>query len=225
MIYYDLNLQVADFGAAVRQAKLLGFSGISAFVNHEISELKKISEGLDIVSSIMLSPRNPDELYAELDKNRKRFEIIAVAGGDYEVNRSACEDNRVDILLHPELGRMDSGIDHICAKAAADNSVAIEINFNQILNAKSRPRMIYFLKRNIYLCGKYSAPVITTSGARSIWDMRAPRELASVSHVLGMDLNRAIDSVSIIPEEKIKANREKLSGIRYGEVKVIEKGD
>jgi ribonuclease P/MRP protein subunit RPP1 len=222
MIYYDFHQEIADIQAAIRQAKLLGFSGMAVAGADKTMKDEKLREGFDLVSMVILKPKNPEELNIELERSRKAFEIIAVQGGDYEVNRSACEDNRVDLLLNPERGRLDSGIDHICAKAAADNSVAIEINFNGILNAKNRPRMVYFLKRNVYLCKKYNAPLITTSGASNIWEMRAPRELAAISHVLGMEINEAIESVSLVPEEKLKINRDKLSGLRFGEVKIVE---
>lgn len=217
MIYYDLWVQMEDTVSAAKQAKLLGFGGIASKTVPAIKE-----PGFDFVNAIVISPKNPDELHSELERNRGNYELIAVSGGDYEVNRAACEDNRVDLLLHPERGRMDSGIDHICAKSAADNNVAIAIVFSELLNSKNRPREIYFLQRNAYLCRKYGAKMISVSGASGIWEMRAPRELASIAHVMGLEINDAISSVSSFPEEKITANREKLSGSRFGEVRLVK---
>lgn len=219
MAYYDLFVQMDDAGAAATQAKLLGFSGIAARAVPAVKD-----PGFDFVNAVVISPKTPDELHSELERIRQKYEIIAVSGGDYEVNRASCEDNRVDILLHPEKGRMDSGIDHICAKSAADNGVSISIVFSELLNSKNRPREIYFLQRNAYLCRKYGARMISVSGASGIWEMRAPREMASIAHVMGLEINEAIASVSSVPEEKIAANREKLSGSRFGEVRLV-KGD
>ncbi len=222
MAYYDLHVEVADEVSAVRQAKLLGFSGIALLNAEQKTESK---ESFSIISAVMIRPKSVEEMKRELEKFRPKAEIVAVHGGIYDVNRAACEDPRVDLLCHPERGRNDSGLDHICAKAAAENSVAIEINFSDLLNSRSRPKQIYFMQRNIYLCSKYGAKLITTSGASEIWEMRAPRELASIASVLGLDIGVAIDSVSSIPEEKININREKLSGSRVGGVKIVGDAD
>jgi ribonuclease P/MRP protein subunit RPP1 len=157
-------------------------------------------------------------------KIRNKVEVLMVHGGDYDVNRAACENSMVDILCHPELGRKDSGLDHICMKSAEENRVAIEINFREILESYKRHR-VYILsamKRNIKLCKKYNTLIITTSGAVSKWNMRPGRELASVSHILGMELGEAIASVSTVPEELVKTNREKLANKRFEGVSVVE---
>lgn len=219
MTYYDIHVEIAEAESAVKRAKLLGFSGIALMGTPDKSLIKE--DGFDIVSAIILKAKTVEELKSEIDKFRSKVEILAVHGGIYEINRAACEDARVDLLCHPERGRIDSGLDHICTKAAAENGVALEINFGELLNSRSRPKQIYFMQRNIYLCNKYGAKLITTSGASDIWEMRAPRELASIANVLGLDIGLAIDSVSTIPGEKVLVNREKLSGSRIGGVKVI----
>ena len=128
------------------------------------------------------------------------------------------------MLCSPERGRKDSGLDHICVRSASENNVAIEINFNEVLNSKNRSQSLSFLRRNIYLCNKYNAKIITTSGAKSIWEMRSPRELASLTNLLGLDIKSAIDSVSSVPEEIINTNREKISGKRIGNTKIVGEG-
>ena len=52
--------------------------------------------------------------------------------------------------------------------------------------------------------------------------MRGGRELAAISHLLGMELGKAIDAASAVPEEIIRINREKLSGKRYEGVSVVD---
>lgn len=212
----------------IKFAKRLDYSGI--FITIEEQDIKKIEDlkriaienGIDLISGLIIRPKSKEELKRIISDFRKSVEVIAVAGGNYEVNRSACEDSRVDILYHPELGRNDSGLDHICVKAASENNVAIEINFNEILQAKNKPKILTFIRKNVYLCKKYGANVIITSGAKNKWDMRAPRELASIGYVLGLDLKTAIDSVSTIPENIVKTNREKLNEILIENVRKVD---
>ncbi|MEM7816601.1 MAG: RNase P subunit p30 family protein [Candidatus Aenigmatarchaeota archaeon] len=235
MGYYDMHIEIKEnLEEVVKFAKMLEYAGILIALNEQeinneyeikkIENLKKlaIENGIDIIIGLLIKPKNKEELKRVLDEFRKKVEIVAVSGGIYEINRAACEDSRVDILYHPELGRNDSGLDHICVKAASENNVAIEINFNEILQAKNRPKILTFMRRNVKLCKKYGANVIITSGAKNKWEMRAPRELASIGYILGMDLKTAIDSVSIIPENIIKTNREKLNGRLIKNVRVVD---
>lgn len=227
MGYYDLHVEVKEnVDEVVELAKRLGYTGL-ALVNVEREVAKSLSEkhGIDVVSCKMIIANTKDELKRELSKNREKFELILVSGGIYEVNRAACEDSRVDVLCHPEKGRKDSGLDHICVRAASLNNVAIEINFSEILNSGNRPKTMSLIRNNIMLCNKYDAKVIITSGANNKWELRAPRDLAAIGFLLGVELNKAIQSVSSIPEEIVRINREKIEGKRFGNIRIIEGGE
>ncbi len=211
---------MADF------ARQLGFSGIAViryYTHQKLSQLPKI-EGIDIINAAIVKPSSPEDLNAMASKIRNDVELLIVHGGDYDVNRAACESSLVDMLAHPELGRKDSGLDHICVKAAKENNVAIEINFREVMESYRR-RRVYVLssmKKNVKLCRNYDVKMITTSGAVSKWGLRSGRELASISHLLGLELGTAIDSVSTIPEEILRVNREKLAGRRFEGVSIVE---
>ncbi|MBI2076173.1 MAG: hypothetical protein HYT72_02915 [Candidatus Aenigmarchaeota archaeon] len=201
----------------------LGSIGIARYYNGKIEQLPKI-EGIDLVSCVIIKSGNAAELDKAIRNVRNKAEIIMVHGGDYDVNRAACENPMVDILCHPELGRKDSGLDHVCMKAAGENKVAIEINFREILESYKR-RRIYILsamKKNIKLAKKYETRIITTSGAVSKWGMRSGRELAAFAYLLGLELGESIATTSTVPEEIVRINREKLAGNRFEGVSVVE---
>ncbi len=229
-MFYDLHIHTTlsigenTLEDTIEVAKRLGLAGIGAAQYYpDTAELPK-SEGIDIVKVIMLKPNNASELNDIIPRVRNKCEVLMVHGGDYDINRAACENSMIDILCHPELGRKDSGIDHICAKAAQENNVAVEINFHEILESSKRNRtyVLSALRKNLDLCRKYGAPVITTSGAVTKWGMRSGRELSAIANILGMDLGHAIDSTSTIPENIVKQNREKLAGKRWVGVHVVE---
>ncbi len=230
MPFYDLHVhsslsigedtpeEIAEF------AKRLGFAGIGIVTYYEgkAVELPKI-EGIDIISSVIIKPSSVDELNALANKVRNHAEILMVHGGDYDINRAACENPMIDVLCHPELGRKDSGIDHICAKAAAENNVAIEINFREILESHKRHRVhvLSAMRKNAMLCRKYGAKAVSVSSAVTKWGMRSGRELAAVAYLLGMELGSAIATASDMPQEIVRINREKLAGNRWEGVSVV----
>lgn len=231
MPFYDLhahsNLSIGENTAEeiAEFAKKLGFAGIGIvrYYDGKIAELPKI-EGIDIISSVIIKPSSIDELNALASRIRNKVEVLMVHGGDYDINRAACENPMVDVLCHPELGRKDSGIDHICAKAAADNNVAIEINFREILESHKRHR-VYILsamRKNAMLCSKYGARMVSVSSAVTKWGMRSGRELASIAYLLGLELGAAISTVSDVPESIARMNREKLADKRWEGVSVVD---
>lgn len=221
MAFYDFHVHTnMSIGENTEEevidvARKLGFNGIG-LVRYENKEFEN-KDDFDVVNAIMIKPDSPDELNKLVRKFRNRAEVLMVHGGDYDINRTACENSAIDVLCHPELNRTDSGLDHICAKAAADNDVAVEINFREILESyrKHRVNILSYMRKNIMLCSKYGVNVITTSGAVAKWGMRSSRELAANAYLLGLDLAKALDSVSTVPENIVKKNREKLAGRRW----------
>lgn len=231
MAFYDLHvhttLSIGENSVAemAEFARRLGISGIGVvrYYNGKTSELPA-AEGVDVVNAIMLKPSSVDELAETARRARKDADVLMVHGGDYTINRAACENPYVDVLCHPELGRKDSGLDHICIKAAAENNVALEVNFREILDSYRRKRVYVLgaLKKNLRLAQKYSTKVVTTSGAVTAWGLRSGRDMAAITHLLGTNLGSAIDSVSATPEELVRTNREKNAGMRWEGVRVVD---
>jgi ribonuclease P/MRP protein subunit RPP1 len=142
------------------------------------------------------------ELKRKIGKNRKEADIIVFKGGDEKLNRKAVEDSRVDILLHPEKSRKDSGFNHVLAKEASKNNVAVGFDFRMLdASDKTRSHIFRHWQKNLMLCEKYDAPYIITTSAEEKYDLRAPRDLASVIDSLGYEGRKAI---SDHPEETIE---------------------
>ena len=228
MTHYDLHVHTSlsigenSVEDVAKMAKRLELSGIGIVRYYPVTENLPKIEGIDLISSIMLKAAKPDELNTMAEKARSKAEILMVHGGDYDVNRAACENPLIDVLCHPELGRKDSGLDHICVRAAHDNNVAIEINFREVLESYKRNR-IYVLsamKKNIELCKKYETKIVSSSSAVTVWGMRSGRELAALTHLLGLELGKSIETSSTIPEQIIRENREKMAGKRLEGVSV-----
>ncbi len=194
-------------------------------LNEYLEKLPKYDD-IDIVSGVIVKADKVQDLNNIINMARKKVELVIVHGGSYEINRAACENPKVDILAHPELNRKDSGLDHVCIKSAADNGVSIEINFRELLESygKIRTYVMRKIMKNIDLCQKYKAPIVTTSSATSIWNMRAGRELASIANLVGLNVVDAIDTVSVTPRQIVEENRKKLQGKIVGNVEVMEDG-
>jgi ribonuclease P/MRP protein subunit RPP1 len=97
------------------------------------------------------------------------------------------------------------------AELAAENNVAIEVNFREILNSSknTRANIMHKIKNNVELCKKYNVPVVICSGAVTHWQLRDPKVLISMGCLLGLELNEAKKAMSEVPENIIKMVKER----------------
>jgi ribonuclease P/MRP protein subunit RPP1 len=236
MQYYDLDVktnlstgenapeQIAAF------AQHLGWNGmiISDYYRDQDTlknlkeECKTLSEklGIEVYPGVTISVETKEEMNNIVKKVRNEVILVIVQGGNYAINRAACENAHVDILMSPELNRPDPGLDEACLAMAEKNNISIGVSFRQLLYSYRRPRarIISFMKSNINLCKKMKIPVVVCSGAQTMMDMRDPRQLVSIGNVLGLELPHAFNAISSIPQQIIEKNKKRLEG------KIIGKG-
>lgn len=238
MNFYDFHIR-SEFSEGkssieeiVKRVKLLGYRGIcfseyfksKKQVEHLKKKISTISEKTSIDIFVGFQARSISEL-TKLTKIRREYDVLLVRGSNLLLNRRAVETPEVDILLHPEFERKDSGMNRVMAKLAAKNNVAIELNFrNILLSSKStRAHIIHNIMRNIKLCKKYHVPIITCSGAISHLQLKDPKVLISMGCLFGLELNESKKALSEVPESIIKMIKERQSEkwIRPG-VKVVK---
>lgn len=160
------------------------------------------------LNTVFLKADDWGELKRKIRENREEADVLVFKGGDEELNRKACESSRIDILLHPEKNRKDSGLNHVMAEAAAENNVAIGLDFTQLKDAgKKRMHILAHWRKNLKLCEKYDTPYLITTGAEGKYQLRGPRELKALIDSIGYSGRKA---VSETPEEILeRAERSK----------------
>ena len=242
MRFYDFqvfsNLGTGEHNIAelASMAERLGWTGMVIADNWEGPEkLKHLKTAIavaqkefkiELVPAVTLKPKDVQELKTQLNEVRQAVSVVIVAGGDYNVNRAACEDNRVDLLVHPELNRPDSGLDGICLSAATANGVAIGVNFNTVLHDshRARAKTLQHLALNMQLFREYRTPFVVVSGAHSKWELRDPRQLIALVNILGAELPHAFAAASDVPAGIIDRNMKKIAGTLVGGVEVENHG-
>lgn len=226
MKFFDLHIHSAfsegesTIEQLAERAKGLGYSGICFSEYYEgraqleklKAEIAKARQKTKMEIFLGFEARNTRELRRLADM-RRMFDILLARGGDLKMNRVAIETKEVDILTHPEHGRYDCGMNHVMAKLAKRNDVAIEINLREILTStkKTRSRILGNMRDNIALEKKYKMPIILCSGAISHWELRDPFCMISMVEQLGMEPEQAKEAISKIPEKIIKRAEERRS--------------
>ena len=228
MKFFDLHVKTkfsngeSSVEEMIEFAEKLGYHGVAVCDNFEsLEKLKQAKEEINGISSSVevypgahLEAKDVNDLNQMINKVRNEVLVLVVHGGDYKINRAACENSKVDILAHPELGRLDSGLDEVCLNSAKENNVAIEINFNEVLFSYRKPRsyILNHVSKNIKLCDAYKVPIVLASGAKSKWEMRDPRQIISVGNILGLELGKAFLSMTSVPQTIVENNKKVLLG-------------
>lgn len=209
--FYDLYVHAyPEGGSTVSRmalaAKGLGYAGICV-ANHTeyFHEIKSEVEGIEVIPGVEVAAKNAQELRRQVDRYRGKARVLAVHGGDPGINRAACEDERVDMLLHPPDGKT-SGINHILAKLAADKRVAIGFELAPLIWAKggSRVRTLGHYRTNLALAKKYGTPYVVVSGAMTHYDLRDARAVVSLCKLFGMTEKDAIKGLFYYPAQILK---------------------
>lgn len=218
-LFYDLNIHLNAEDSNVLNnlsllAKHLGYSGIAI---NGVENAPKLARSVDIddfnlFSAVELKVSNASKLHGQIGKYRNKVDVIAVSGGSESINRAAVENPNVDILVKLATPK-DNGFNHVLAKEAADNNVAISFDLGDIIHLRGGRRVhsLMNFRKNLLLVRKYDVPFILTSNAVSAFDMRAPREMIALAGLFGMTREEAISGISDMPKS-IALKKSRLPG-------------
>ncbi len=191
-------------------AKRLGYDGI-IICNSDpriVFRPKAASmiNGIDVIFGAEVGAIDPRALRGRIASLRAKYPFIIVHGGSEEMNRAACENPDVDVLIHHEGSRHGLGI--AAARAARLNQVAIGFDLSPMIHLRgsSRSRWLDVLGRNLKLVRKFDLGIMITSEARSHLDLRTPRGLIALAKIAGFESSEAKEALSL-PARILELNK------------------
>ncbi|WP_407393263.1 ribonuclease P protein component 3 [Methanobrevibacter sp.] len=229
-MFFDLNIKGSSLENNVemaKQASEYGWNHINFSYNQNdfadaLSIKKDLENRLDDIDfdyTLEIKSTNINEINKAVNKFRSKASCISVIGGDLKVNRACVENIRVDVLSRPYLKRFDSCLNHVLAKEAVRNNVAIELCFKDVLRSYlSHRAKIISNFRDIYtLYRKFDFPLILSSRAESVFDIRTTHDFIAFFEETGLtleEINKSFASSKDILE--FNKNRDKMifSGVR-----------
>ncbi|MBP3226607.1 MAG: ribonuclease P [Methanobrevibacter sp.] len=230
-MFFDLNIKGSSLENNIKlaiQASDYGWEHINFSYNqNEFKEALKLRDNLkdsldDIIDfdyTLEIKSTNINEIRKHANNFRSRASCISVVGGDLKVNRAVLENIKIDVLSRPYLNRFDSGMNHVLAKEAVRNNVAIEICFKDILRTYLAPRAKVISNfRDLYLLyRKFDFPLILSSRAESVFDIKTVHDFINVFTQTGLTADE-IDKSFKTSEEILKFNENRqdliLKGVR-----------
>ncbi|MEE1129688.1 MAG: RNase P subunit p30 family protein [Methanobrevibacter sp.] len=207
-MFFDLNIKGSSLEnnlKLVQQASQYGWNHINFSYNqNDFSDALKfkkelIDEASDIISldyTLEIKSNNINEIRKVTNKFRNKSSCISVVGGDLKINRATLENVKIDILSRPYLKRFDSGINHVLAREAIRNNVAIELCFKDVLKRylSYRSKVLSNFKDIYMLYRKFNFPLILSSRAESIFDIKTTHDFMAFFKQSGLTEDEILKS-------------------------------
>jgi RNase P/RNase MRP subunit p30 len=173
-----------------------------------------INSRITVATRLDLEAKKSRELLDALNKNRRRFDIIAVKCLTKEVARQAAKDDRVDIIKFPgdPTLRKHNWLDHHEAELVEGTGHAYEVDAYDLIanNPTHLAKVINQIKRDLAVATKHDIPIVLSSGASTLLTIREPRALTALASLLDIEEDYAADMISTIPETILRRNRVKI---------------
>jgi ribonuclease P/MRP protein subunit RPP1 len=217
MGFWALDIRAPDAAECARMAGTLGYSGACIVAEKgRLGEARSAANafasaepGLDACAGVLLSGKAAG-IRRDAKSLRRKAEIIVARGGSDELNREILEIPEIDILSGHLTGD-GCGINHVLARIAAKNGVAIEFDFRPLLEAYRRHRagIVSGLLETAGFVRKHGPPFVLTCAAQGPWEMRSPSELVAFGKFLGFSEPQCRRALS---GERVMENRKRLAG-------------
>jgi len=210
--FIDLHLapQPGHGEAMVRTAAELGYAGVAV-----AGEAVGGAEGIDVISRVDLEPKNQQQLMDQLNRARRGYTVVSVTCTTKSVARQAAKDHRVDVVRFPrDHRRRKVWMDRQQAALAAEGGCCYEVESSELMaqDPAALEDALKTLRRELGNALRHDVPVVISSGAHAVHELRDPRGLAALMHLLGVGEEEALDMVSANPWAVVERNRDKLSG-------------
>ena len=230
-MFFDLNIKGSSLENNIKLAKeasKYGWNHINFSYNQNefsdgLDSREELNESLgdmiDFDYTLEIKSTNINEIRKIANKYRNRASCISVVGGDLKVNRAVVENVKIDVLSRPYLKRFDAGLNHVLAKEALNNNVAVELCFKDVLRTylSHRAKAISSFKDIYALHRKFGFPLILSSRAESVFDVNTTHDFIAFFKQTGLtddEIGRSLETASDILE--FNRNRDKMifKGVR-----------
>ena len=230
-MFFDLNIRGSGLENNIElanEASRYGWNHINFSYNQDDfrdaldfkEELESnLNEVINFDYTLEIKSNNINEIRKFTNKFRNKASCISVVGGDLKVNRAVVENIRVDVLSRPYLNRYDSGLNHVLAKEAVKNNVAVELCFKDALKSylSHRAKVISNFKDVYALYRKFDFPLILSSRAESVFDIRTVQDFIAFFKQTGLcdeEISKSFETSRNILEFNGNRHNMILKGVR-----------
>ncbi len=145
--------------------------------------------GLEVLEGCIISGVPASEAAARAKRYHKAGAVVFVEAGNNGFNRAVLGTKGINVLCGIHAADRHA-FDHVAAKIAADNRVAIDISLEPIIRQRGvvRQKALNRYLDILMLARKFGFPLVISTHARSVLEMRSVREISALASLMGLDL-------------------------------------
>ncbi len=176
------------------EAAELGFDSIVA-----LDSTGAPRNGVRVLQGALIQEKTAKAVIGQVRRAGSRAEVVLVDAGDLSFNRGILSVHGIHILR--QIHRTPrNAFDHVAARMAAERGVAVDIDLQPLVQGRGseRQRALRRYADILRLQRHFGFPLTLSSSARSILDLRSPRECAALCSLFGMqesEVHAALASV------------------------------
>jgi ribonuclease P/MRP protein subunit RPP1 len=188
------------------EAAALGFDSLVAF------DTPSATYGdVEVRRGLFIQNAGMKDVIAQVKRVNDPRTVVSVRAGDAGFNRGVVGFRGIHILRGVHAAEKNA-FDHVTAKMAADNRVAVDVDLSCLISARgiARQKAIQRYRDVMVLEQRFEFPLTLSTYARSVLDLRAVREISGLCTILGMDLPdvekalAGVGAVTALPEPAVK---------------------
>jgi ribonuclease P/MRP protein subunit RPP1 len=124
------------------------------------------------------------------------IDVIIFKCRDSKDNRETLKIKEITLMSNPD------NLDSVCFDLARENLIGFELNLQDFINNQRyrRVKALENYRELLKAYRKFSFPLVLTSGARDIHEVKTPLTLVSFGCILGMDIREAKGGITTVPE-------------------------
>ncbi|MHC1625998.1 MAG: RNase P subunit p30 family protein [Methanoculleaceae archaeon] len=168
----------------VLEMREMGFDGVVTIGDQTIGN----AGGMTILKGGIADAETARDAYRQTRKLSERCDLVMVQARDTSFNREVVTFPGIRILCG--LYRLNrGGFDHVVARRASERGVAVDLSFRPLIMYRGvgRQRVLERYLEIIRLHRKFGFPLTISSSARSVLELRSPRELQHLGALIGME--------------------------------------
>ena len=167
------------------EARALGFDSLVA-----IDTPSGHCEGMEIYSGVSIRNSPMRDVIARVKRAKDAGAVVSVCARDNGFNRAVIGLKGVHILRGIQAAGRDA-FDHVTAKMAAENNVAVDIDLSPLISGRGvlRQRAIHGYRDLLSFRNRYRFPITFSTGSRSCLQLRGVREITGLTSLIGMDVD------------------------------------
>ena len=145
--------------------------------------------GVSVMSGVLVRGAFAQEILPRVKRCKGTDTVVIVEAGDSGFNRAVLAMRGVHVLCGVHLTDR-YGFDHVAAKIAADSGIAIDISLAPIIHERgaTRQRALDRYLDIVMLQRRFEFPLVLSTHARSVLEMRSVREISALASLVGLDV-------------------------------------